>query len=59
MPTDYDGNTLAVGDKVWIPATVTSIPSNGNISVQTNYHGISLSLPPNATRKPRNFPDAP
>ena len=56
---DYDGNPLAVGDKVWIPATVTSTTSFGTVGVQTAYNAQNISLPANATRKPRSFPDAP
>lgn len=59
MATDFDGNTLNVGDKVWIPATITSTNSNPNVTVQTAYGSQSITLLANATRKPRSFPDAP
>lgn len=58
MPNDCDGNPLQAGDKVWIPATVTSITSF-NVTVTTAYNNHSVTVPANATRKPRSFPDAP
>jgi len=58
MAQDFDGNTLAAGDKVWIPATVTSVISS-TVVVTTAYNNHSIQVPANATRKPRSFPDAP
>lgn len=59
MATDFDGNTLAVGDKVWIPGTVASIGAAGMIGVTTAYNAQALNVPANTSRKPRTFPDAP
>jgi len=59
MATDYDGNSLSVNDKVWIPATVTSVGAT-TINVQTAYGNHTINgVQGDATRKPRAFPDAP
>ena len=60
MAQDHDGNTLNVGDKCWIPVTITSIGSNG-LTVQTSYSGATLAGPVNPTdgHKSGNFPDRP
>lgn len=58
MATDFDGNTLAPGDKVWIPATVNSVTTL-NVNLTTAYSAVTFNIQGNATRKPRSFPDAP
>lgn len=55
---DQFGKTLAVGDKVWMPAEVTALNA-ATITVTPTYGGSSVTLAPDKVQKPRNFPDAP
>jgi hypothetical protein len=56
---DHDGNTVSTNDKVWIPATVTSIDSNGVMTLSTSYGSHTVVVAGSASHKAGNFPDRP
>lgn len=60
MATDHSGTTLANGDNVWIPATVSSAGASG-ITVACSYGGTNVNLQGTQVHKdkPHSFPDAP
>jgi hypothetical protein len=61
MAQDHEGNTLQVGDNLWVPAVVTAVFSNGTVNVKTAYSNTQIVTPFAGTEghKPSNFPDRP
>lgn len=59
--TDHEGQTLNVGDNVWIPATITNILSSGAITANMALGVGAVTVPgPNTHKnKPTSFPDLP
>ena len=69
MANDHNGNTLSVGQSIWIPLTITSISFTGQITGTTGFSGLSgtysgtsvvnVPSPDTHVNKPSNFPDQP
>lgn len=59
--TDHEGQTLNVGDNVWVPVTITSISTTGAVTGSMALGAGSVTVPgPNTHRdKPKSFPDLP
>lgn len=63
MATDRDGNTLAVGDVVYVPAKITSIVSTSlNLATPEDWGGVTnFNVPASKTKKGNKppWPDVP
>lgn len=61
MPTDHDGDSISIGDNVWIPCQVTGFTNTNQLIVKTSYSGVTLggNVAPSDSHKAGNFPDRP
>ncbi len=60
MATDHDGNTINVGDNVWLPASIVGInATTGVLTLTPSFGGSNVQVPADKVHRPRTFPDAP
>lgn len=57
---DHEGNTLAVGDNIWVPATITQVGTlNVTATLALGTGTIQVPGPMTHKDKPKSFPDLP